>query len=69
MAEKSSGTSLVLDGLVLSSDGARRIAVSKAGTPGSADQIGTDVANLLLAEDAEELITTCRESRPGPSRK
>jgi hydroxymethylbilane synthase len=51
---------LQLDGVVLSSDGDRRVAASVSGPSQEAPTIGIQLARQLLAQGAEELISQAR---------
>ena len=51
---------LQLDGVVLSPDGARRLAVSVSGSMADAVDLGAEAARRLLADGAAELISASR---------
>lgn len=52
---------LALDGVVLTSDGSRRIAAAGSGSPDRAEAIGAEVAKRLLDEGAADLMASCRQ--------
>jgi hydroxymethylbilane synthase len=52
---------LQLDAVVLSGDGARRLAASSSGPPAEAERLGQAVADALISQGARELIQQARE--------
>ena len=56
-----SDSRLVLDGVVLSGDGSRRIATNVEGSPEVARELGQQAARKLLAQGAAELIAASRQ--------
>ena len=53
---------LVLDSVVLSGDGSRRVAADVAGPPDEAEELGRQAARELLAQGAAELIAASRQT-------
>jgi hydroxymethylbilane synthase len=53
-------STLNLSAVVLSADGARRLAASKIGSPSEAESLGIRVADVLLSQGAAELIASSR---------
>ena len=53
---------LVIDGVVLSSDGTSRVTVHQSGDPSDAHRVGTSAAQELLQQGAAELIERSRQS-------
>lgn len=59
LARVEAGT-LHLSAVVLSPDGARRLAANKTGSPSEAETLGRSVADALLAQGAADLIAAAR---------
>jgi hydroxymethylbilane synthase len=57
------GGHLLLDAVVLSGDGARRVTASGKGAPEQAELLGREVAQALIDQGATELIATSRSDR------
>lgn len=55
------GNRLVLTGVVISADGRRRLIAESEGEPGSAEQLGAEVARELIELGAEALIDQSRD--------
>jgi hydroxymethylbilane synthase len=55
-------STLSLSAVVLSGDGAQRVTATKVGSPSEAESLGIQVADVLLAQGAAELIASSRNA-------
>jgi porphobilinogen deaminase len=61
------GGQLRLDAVVLSGDGSQRLAANAVGSVTQAAAVGEEVAQMLLAQGARQLIANSRSSATPPN--